>query len=133
MGDHTGERCYRAYQKRQRVCKGCPVALSFCDGGIHTVKRRIQTDKGTLYVEVTASPLRDNQGNVIAGIETVRDITTREEAEEALRIREKELEASNEKYRDLVENLSEAVYSADMKGIITYVSPVIELITGYAP
>lgn len=133
MGDHTGEHCYRAYQKRQRVCKGCPVALTFSDGGIHAVKRRIQTEKGKLFVEVTASPLRDNQGNIIAGIETVRDITTREETEQALRIREKELEASNEKYRDLVENLSEAIYSADMKGIITYVSPVIEFITGYTP
>ncbi len=133
MGDHTGEHCYWAYQKRQRVCKGCPVALTFSDGGIHKVKREGQNEKGKVYVEVTASPLRDNQGNIIAGIETVRDITTREETERALRIREKELETSNEKYRDLVENLSEVVYSANMKGIITYVSPVIEFITGYTP
>jgi PAS domain S-box-containing protein len=133
MGDHRGEHCYRAYQKRQRMCKGCPVALTFSDGGIHTVKREIQNDKGKLYFEVTASPLRDKQGNIIAGIEAVRDITAREGAEHALTRRERELKISKEKYRDLIENLDEVIYSADKKGIITYISPIVESITGYAP
>lgn len=36
-------------------------------------------------------------------------------------------------YRNLVENLNDAVYSIDSKGIVTYVSPIILKLTGYDP
>lgn len=45
---------------------------------------------------------------------------------------EEELRKSEEKYRDLVENLSEVIYTLDEKGIITYVSPVSESLFGYS-
>jgi len=38
-----------------------------------------------------------------------------------------------EQYRDLVENLNDAIYTIDSNGIITYVSPVLLRITGYGP
>lgn len=54
----------------------------------------------------------------------INDISMRKSSEEALR-------ESEEKYRLLVENIHEAIYSIDTDGIITYVSPVIEQITEY--
>jgi len=42
------------------------------------------------------------------------------------------LRKSEEKYRKLVENMNDAVYSVDANGKITYVSPVMEKITGYS-
>jgi len=56
----------------------------------------------------------------------VQDITHRKEAEDELR-------ASEAKFRDLVEELHEALFTVDEHGIVTYVSPSIERITGYAP
>jgi PAS domain S-box-containing protein len=47
--------------------------------------------------------------------------------------RTRELKASEHKYRDLVENLSEVIYAADLQGIITYISPAIEAFLGYSP
>ncbi|MCP3872370.1 MAG: PAS domain S-box protein [Desulfobacteraceae bacterium] len=41
------------------------------------------------------------------------------------------LKQSKEKYRDLVENLNEAIYSVNSNGRIVYVSPQIEQILGY--
>ena len=84
VGDHAGELCYEVYERRDRVCEGCPVAESFRDGKIHTAERRVLTNKGTSYFEITASPLRDSEGKIIAGIEVVRDITERKNLEEQL-------------------------------------------------
>ncbi|MGD9406089.1 MAG: PAS domain S-box protein, partial [Anaerolineae bacterium] len=43
------------------------------------------------------------------------------------------LEASEQEYRTLVENLSEVIYSADVRGVFTYISPSIEPFLGYSP
>lgn len=87
IGSHFDELCYRAYEKRDAVCTGCPVALSFDDGKVHTVERQGRTDDGrTVFVEVTASPLRDASGTIIAGIEVARNITPRKKMEQDLRI-----------------------------------------------
>jgi len=57
-------------------------------------------------------------------IASLQDITPMKQAE-------KELWESQERYRTLVENLNDAIFSIDAEGYITYVSPVIEKITGY--
>ncbi|MDH5769092.1 MAG: PAS domain S-box protein, partial [Nitrospirota bacterium] len=44
---------------------------------------------------------------------------------------EEALQESEEKYRELVENLNDVIYSLDDKGVITYISPNIEPISGY--
>jgi PAS domain S-box-containing protein len=80
-GDHVGRFCYEAYEGNDRVCDGCPVAASFEDGKVHRVERSVEREGGELHVEITASPLRDGSGDIIAGIEVVRDIGNRKTAE----------------------------------------------------
>lgn len=84
IGDHLGEYCYMAYERREDACEGCPVAKVFKDGKIHKAERNAPTDKGMITVEITASPLKDASGKIVAGIEVIRDITERKRAEEAL-------------------------------------------------
>jgi len=55
-----------------------------------------------------------------------QELTERKQAEEAL-------QKSQEKYRDMLENINEVVYSADEKGYLTYVSPVVSTTLGYQP
>lgn len=84
VGDHRGEHCYTAYENRDHVCEGCPVAMAFRDGGIHKMSRTATTGKETLHVEITASPLRDIGGNIVAGIELIRDVTDQKKLEDQL-------------------------------------------------
>jgi diguanylate cyclase (GGDEF)-like protein/PAS domain S-box-containing protein len=86
FGKHEGEKCFKAYQLRDEICDGCPVDRALKDGKIHRVQWEYQTKKGAKYLEITASPLKDAKRNPIAGIEVVRDITTRKQTEEELEI-----------------------------------------------
>lgn len=83
-GNHVGEYCYKVYEGKDSVCEGCPVELTFEDGKVHKTERRITTDEGVRYFELTSSPLRDVSGKIIAGIKIVRDITKLKTAEESL-------------------------------------------------
>ena len=122
IGDQLGKFCYEAYEKKDHVCEGCPVALAYRDGGIHTVERRVRTEGGVKDVEITSSVLRDASGSIVAGIELVRDITARRRGEED-RVR----------LAMAVDQSAEAVVITDREGAIQYVNPAFERITGYSP
>jgi PAS domain S-box-containing protein len=101
-----GDCAYNAYEKRKDRCIGCPLAETFKDGEIHTKERSAPTDKGTIYVEITSSPIKVPTGEIIAGIEVVRDITERKNLEEKLKI-------SEEKYRLLFSTEQDAIIIVD--------------------
>ncbi|MBM4453909.1 MAG: PAS domain S-box protein, partial [Chloroflexi bacterium] len=52
--------------------------------------------------------------------------------EQKVEERTRELQASEEKYRDLVEELPDVVFSVDQNGAMTYLSPAVESMTGYS-
>lgn len=105
VGDHAGKYCYKAYQKKDHVCEGCHLSLSFRDGNIHKKEQSRITDKGKIYYEIISSALRNARGEIVAGIEAVRDITERKNAE-----REKE---------NLIAELKEALEKINtLKGMI---------------
>ena len=76
-------------------------------------------------VDVRSAPIIED-GDVKAVLLIARDVTEREETQQAL-------QESEEEYRDLVENINEVIYTVDADGIITYISPVVEALGGYAP
>jgi PAS domain S-box-containing protein len=84
FGDSVGEYCYRAYQHRNEPCEECAMAESFGDGMIHVKERSASTDRGLIHLEITASPLKNESGEIVAGIEVVRDVTTRKKTERRL-------------------------------------------------
>jgi len=83
--DCLGEKCYQAYENRDKVCDGCPVKKAFKDGKSHTAERSHVTPSGEVtFWENTASPVRDAQGNIASCLEITRDISERKRAEQTL-------------------------------------------------
>ena len=123
IGNHLGEYCYEAYEQREKTCEGCPLAMVFDDGKIHATERSAPTDKGMVHVEITASPLKDSTGKIIAGVEVVRDIMERKHTQEAL------LESENE-FRSLAEKSLVGIYLF-RDGVFKYVNPKLAEIFGY--
>lgn len=84
MGHHVGKLCYQAFENHDCVCPGCPMALAFKDGLTHSSIRSVSPFGQQIFTEITASPLRNASGQIIAGIEVVRDITEKRRMEETI-------------------------------------------------
>ncbi len=106
---HLGEKCYRVYEGKERVCDGCPVEMVYRDGKSHTSERHITMPSGeNTCWENTASPVRNSEGEIVACLEVARNITERKKVEE-------ELKNSEEKYRGIFDESIAAVYVFDEK------------------
>ena len=73
---------------------------------------------------VTRLGLNSSENDFFLGV--ITDITERRKAEALIR-------RSEIKYRTLVEGLSSIIFTTDIHGKITYISPVVEKILGYRP
>jgi two-component system cell cycle sensor histidine kinase/response regulator CckA len=85
-------------------------------------QKYLRIDGSRLDVEVAALPLRYGNRDAVQVI--ARDISDRVRAEEAL-------EASEQRYRELVEDVSEILYTVDREGRFVSLSRSFERSTGY--
>lgn len=75
-------------------------------------------------VEVFSAPITLGDRHLLHSI--IQDVTDRKLAELALH-------ESREMYRELVENINDVIFSLDLQGKFTYISPAIERLYGYLP
>ena len=97
--------------------------------GRYDFEHRLRRPDGEVrWVHGQAEVVRDGEGRPCRMLGTVHDVTERRMAEAKL----KEAEA---RYRSLVERVPVAIYrqEIDHNGAVSYISPQIEAITGYAP
>jgi PAS domain S-box-containing protein len=90
------------------------------------IVEQYESASGIRWVQADKIPICDKNGMPIGLIGFAQDITDRKQTEEALR-------ESEEKYRDLVENINDILYATDEKGIITYIAPSVEFFSRYTP
>lgn len=94
---------------------------------------------GTLGEEIAVESLKSGATDYVLKDRLLRLVPAVQRAlkEADLKIRRKQsenaLRDSEKKYRQLVENISSILYTADNKGIINYISPSVQSLTGYSP
>ena len=103
-------------------------ALSGATGGYDHEHRIRRPDGEVRWVHGQAEVVRDDEGRPSRVVGTIHDVTERGLAETRLR----ETEA---RYRSLVEQVPVAIYRQEIEhnGAVSYISPQIESLTGYAP
>jgi PAS domain S-box-containing protein len=95
-----------------------------CETELNVEYRICYPDGSTHWLMARGKPLRDRNGIAVRYIGTIIDITKRKTAEQAL--------ASSEKmFRSIAEQIAEIVFITDQYGIINYVSPAVDTISGY--
>jgi PAS domain S-box-containing protein len=91
-----------------------------------TEKRYIRKDRSILWGLLKVTAIRDHTGSLRHFAAQIEDITGRKRLENLIR-------ASETRYRHLVENLSDVIFTVDRDGFITYVSLAGERLFGYGP
>jgi PAS domain S-box-containing protein len=81
-------------------------------------------DGRLLWIENDLSIMRDENGKLAFLLGETRDITKRKKAEEALR-------ESEEKYKSLIDNVPDIIFTIDLEGKITFISKRAKEISGY--
>jgi signal transduction histidine kinase len=108
FGFHPGEYCYKIYENRDTACVGCPVIEAFKTGKTCKALRVGFTRDGDKFrFENIATVLRNDEGEIIAGVEVVRLVEEREQALE-------ELGKSLEKLKFLSSQLSQSNNMKDL-------------------
>ena len=129
FGSHIGSYCYNIYENRDKICDGCPIVEAYRTGQVNRVLRIGITRAGDQFrFENIASVLRNERGEIVAGMELVRLVEDRERALD-------ELKAATEKLmqaKAVYENSSEGIMVMDQSNHIVSINPAFEWITGYS-
>jgi PAS domain S-box-containing protein len=88
-----------------------------------TSRDEVELTNGTILDRYSA-PVIGVDGHKYGRIWSFRDITERKRAVEAL-------QESEIKYRDMVEQINDVLFTTDINGRFTYVSPTVEVLSGY--
>ena len=82
----------------------------------------IHKDGHSIWLEISGTWIEYQDGK--AFMIFLHDITERKQAEEAIKIEQ-------EKYRNVVESIGEGLFVTDKDGVVTYLNPEAERLTGY--
>ena len=88
--------------------------------------KAVKSDGSVIWIQNEGEIIRDPEGKAIRILGTAQDVTDRKKVEEALR-------ESEDKFRIIVENSHDVIFSSNAQGEILYLSPSIEKVMGYKP
>ncbi|MHB8793694.1 MAG: GAF domain-containing sensor histidine kinase [Thermoleophilia bacterium] len=74
--DLEGRYCYQVYERRPRLCPDCPVDMAYKTGKpFRTTHFGYDKNGKKIAAEIIATPVFDDHGEIVAGVEVVRFVT----------------------------------------------------------
>ncbi len=104
---------------RYDVAAGRPVHF-------HAELEEYCKDGSTVWTDAKATGIYTNEGHFLEVVGITRDVTIQHQLKKELRI-------SEERYRLLAENARDVIWTMELDGRISYVSPSIQLLRGFSP
>jgi PAS domain S-box-containing protein len=83
-GENVGAYCYESYQNESASCGECAVTRAWETGRVERIEKSIVSAQGEQFIEIVASPVRDEKGRITGAIEIIHDITKFKKKEQEL-------------------------------------------------
>ena len=125
FGDVTGFKCFEVFQGESDICKDCPNHEIFGENVGNAHHRESYQPRNKRWYRGISRAIRWPDGRMVR-YEMGVDITDQKLAEAAL-------EASEKKYRSLVENVPDIIYALDPEGRLTSINEGGLELLGYSP
>ena len=134
--DVIGKHCYEAYKQRVAPCPECPLKEAIKSGEpCRGNSKVIDAEGNELHRELISTPIRDRQGQIIGGVQIVRDITGQEKtrrllaaADEKLRAPLKSIAGCESSLFNALENDLSAEQARDLRTIYESSRELLDLI-----
>jgi len=126
--DIEGKMCHEIFYNSKDPCAAdvCPFDQVLTDKKGHSSLREISNREGEKHWEDRVfSPIRDDQGEIIYILESVRDVTR-------VKILEKELRETEEFLQKIIQSSASAIVAADRQGEILLMNQAAEELFGYS-
>jgi PAS domain S-box-containing protein len=126
LGDIKGKTCYSALNQLNYICPECRVKEVFETGKQAIHEQVVQgSHNQDVWLEITAIPIKDKNGDVTEVLELALDVTKRKQMENAIR-------EGEDKLRTLLDTANVLVQSVDANGRFVYVNKEWMKILGYS-
>ena len=112
FGNMEGKNCYETLHGNNSICPACGVKKIFDGANIDKRETTVEINRDVLQFEVTATPMKDQEGNVVAVLALFVDITK-------IKHMQNELSKYSEKLEDLVEKRTELLKQAQARLVKT--------------
>ncbi len=117
-----GKTCYEVVHGTKKPWPNCPHKQ------ILETKKPVTVEffepRLGIHLEVSASPVFNEKGEITSTVHIAKDITERKKTEEMLRV-------SEQKFRNLTETTTDWIWEVNKKGVYIYVSPKVKELLGY--
>jgi PAS domain S-box-containing protein len=115
-----GRRCWEIVHGTMEPIPECPVTRMKSS----LVREKMDLQRENRWFSVTADPILDETRTIQGVVHIVRDITERKKAAEVL-------SESEYKYKSLINNVPDVIFTIDLEGKLTFVSQRTKEILGY--
>jgi len=79
LANSIGHRCYEEFWHRKEACPHCMMDETFKSGQHQSATVKLEEEgKGSVTLDLSTFPVKDSSGEVIYGIEILRDVSERE-------------------------------------------------------